>query len=243
MSNPVHIWWRDDDAGYQSERLDRLLQFARRTRRPLALAVIPARLEPEVAATILACDDVVVLQHGWDHADHARDDRKQVELGGTLGAEACRDRLARGKSVLEQAFGDRFLPVLVPPWNRIEAPCLGTLEALGFVAVSTFAQDTSAIDYGLAQVNTHVDLIDWQGGRRMKPLADLLAEVDRLLADPTLGTLGLMSHHLDMTPADLDVLEQFFSHLDSLEHCRWASLVPLFEPQRKPADATPGRRP
>jgi len=241
MSNPVQIWWRDDDAGYRSERLDRLLELVRRTGRPLALAVIPARLEPEVTAAILACDDVVVLQHGWDHADHAADDRKQVELGGTLGGEACRDRLARGKALLEHAFGERFLPVLVPPWNRIEAPCLATLEALGFVAVSTFARDTSAIEFGLAQVNTHVDLIDWQGGRRMKPLSDLLAEVDRLLADPALGTLGLMSHHLDMTQADLDVLEQLFQYLDSLERCRWASLVPLFEPQRKAADATPRR--
>jgi hypothetical protein len=237
MNDEVRVWWRDDDAGYRSERLDGLLQLVRRTRRPVALAVIPARLEPEVAAAILACDDAVVLQHGWDHADHAPDARKQVELGGTLGADACRDRLARGKAVMEQAFGERFLPVQVPPWNRIERPCLPIVDELGFVAVSTFADDSSATDFGLAQVNTHVDLINWQAGRRMKPLADLLAEVDQLLGDPALGTLGVMSHHLDMTPADLDVLEQLFHYLDSRERCRWAHPTQLFEPQRKPTDA------
>ena len=241
MSEPMQIWWRDDDAGRDTERLGLLLDLSRRTRRPLALAVVPAWLRPEVVAEIRACESVFVLQHGWDHADHAPAGKKRIELGGTLSAEACRDRLARGKNILEQAFGERFLPVLVPPWNRIDDHCLATLGPLGFAAVSTFADDARALDYGLGQINAHVDLIDWRGGRRMKPPAMLRAEIDRLSTNPALGTLGLLSHHLDMTPADITALEQLFRHIDGLDQCRWASLRQLFQPPRKPTHV-PSRR-
>ena len=227
MSGTIDIWWRDDDAGRDCARLDALLALAGQSRRPLALAVVPAWLEPPVTTKIAACD-VFVLQHGWAHADHAADDSRMIELGGTLGAAACRDRLARGKAILEQAFGERFLPVLVPPWNRIDGYCLEIAAELGYSAVSTFADDTRALDHGLAQVNTHVDLIDWQHGRRMKPLVELRAEIDRLVADPALGRLGVMSHHLDMTQADLDALEQLFDYVDTITRCRWPSPAQLF---------------
>lgn len=240
MSGKIDIWWRDDDAGRDCARLDALLALAGQSRRKLTLAVVPAWLEPEVAAKI-AASDVLVLQHGWAHADHAADGSRQIELGGTLTAAACRDQLAGGKAILQRAFGDRFLPVLVPPWNRIDGYCLEIAAELGYTAVSTFADDALALDHGLAQVNTHVDLIDWQHGRRMKPLAELSAEIDRLVSDPALGTLGVMSHHLDMTPADLTALEQLFRHVDSFERCRWASLGELFPPRRKPTDATTRR--
>ena len=240
MSGTIDIWWRDDDAGRDSERLDALLALARRAGRPLSLAVVPAWLEPEVVAKIRA-SDVFVLQHGWAHADHAADGSRQIELGGTLGGTACRDQLTRGKAILEQAFGARFLPVLVPPWNRIDIWCLQIAAELGYTTVSTFAGDARAEAHGLAQVNCHVDLMDWEAGRRMKPPAALRAEIDRLVGDPALGTLGVMSHHLDMTPADLTALEQLFGDLDSLERCRWARPEALFPPRRKPADAATRR--
>jgi len=227
VSGTIDIWWRDDDAGRDCARLDALLALAGQSRRPLSLAVVPAWLEPEVVAKIRA-SDVCVLQHGWAHADHAADGSRQIELGGTLTAAACRDQLARGKAILEQAFGDRFLPVLVPPWNRIDGNCLEIAAELGYTAVSTFADDARALDHGLAEVNTHVDLIDWQHGRRMKPLAELRAAIDRLVGDPALGTLGVMSHHLDMTPADLNALEQLFGYVDTIARCRWASPAQLF---------------
>jgi hypothetical protein len=230
MSGEVLVWWRDDDAGRDSGRLDALLELAQRTRRPLGLAVVPAWLDPTVTAKVSATEQVHVLQHGWDHADHAPPGKKRIELGGRLPTEACGRNLQRGKATLERAFGSRFLAVLVPPWNRIEERCLGILGGLGFAGVSGFADDARGIRHGLAQVNTHVDLIDWQDGRRSKPLARLVAEIDALLARPEVGIIGLLSHHLDMTLDDLDRLAQIFGYLDSLERCRWASAPELFVP-------------
>ena len=51
---PVRLWWRDDDAGRDHPRLAALLDIARRREAPVALAVVPAWLEPPCAARILA---------------------------------------------------------------------------------------------------------------------------------------------------------------------------------------------
>ena len=230
MSGDVWIWWRDDDAGRDTEKLDALLELATRARRPLGLAVVPARLGPAVTSKVLAADNVDVLQHGWNHADQAPVGNKKIELGGVLTPDACSSRLHCGKVIMEQAFGGRFLPVLVPPWNRIDGHCLAKLEGLGFAGISTFADDARGAAHGLRQVNTHVDVIDWRGGRRMKPLAELREELLQQLAKPALGTIGLLSHHLGMTLDEMAALEQLFRYVDSIDRCRWASPRRLFAP-------------
>ena len=230
MSGEVRIWWRDDDAGRDSEKLDALLRLATRVPRPLGLAVVPAWLAPEVTCKVLAANSVDVLQHGSDHADHAPAGSKKVELGGMLSEHECQNRLQGAKAILARAFGDRFLPVLVPPWNRIDGHCLSTLEGLGFAGLSTFADDARGAAKGLRQVNTHVDVIDWRRGRRMKPLTELRAEIDHLRAKPALGTIGLLSHHQAMSPDDMADLELLLRWVESTGWCRWASPRELFAP-------------
>ena len=231
MSAEVAVWWRDDDAGRHDARLDRLLELATAGDRQLGLAVVPAWLDDATTARVLAASTVHVMQHGWAHANHAPPGAKPVELGGAADATTCAEELRHGASRLRVAFGGRVLPVMVPPWNRIEAPCLGALAALGYRGVSTFADDRRGTACGLVHLNTHVDLVDWRGGRRMKPLADLIGEVDRLLARPNCRALGLLSHHLEMTLDEIARLRQLFTHVDQLERCRWADLPSLFIPR------------
>ncbi len=230
MSADVLIWWRDDDAGRDTAAFDALLALAERSKRPLALAVVPAWLDPIVTAKILAMDEVHVLQHGWDHADHAPVGSKRIELGGLLSEDACSQNLESGKALLERAFGDRFQPVLVPPWNRIDERCLRLLCGLGFAAISGFAEDRRGVACGLVQVNARVDVIDWRGSQRMKSTTQIEAEIRTLLAQPEVGSIGLLSHHLDMTLDDLDRLAHIFGHLDTVERCRWTGAPELFMP-------------
>jgi peptidoglycan/xylan/chitin deacetylase (PgdA/CDA1 family) len=228
MSDEVLIWWRDDDAGRDTAAFDALLALAERTGRPLALAVVPAWLEATVTAKIRAAAEVHVLQHGWDHADHAPCGAKRIELGGLISEQSSSQNLAAGKALLERAFGERFLPVLVPPWNRIDERCLNALCRLGFKAVSGFANDRRGAACGLVQVNARVDVIDWRNDRRIKSTARIEAEIRSLLAQPEVGSIGLLSHHLDMTLDDLDRLAHVFGYLDTVGRCRWAGAPELF---------------
>lgn len=224
----VALWWRDDDAGRYSARLEGLIDLAASMRRPLGLAVVPEWLDTTTVSRVLATPELFVLQHGWSHADHALPDGKSIELGGAIDTNTCRAEIERGRLVLEEAFNDRSLPVLVPPWNRIDDRIMASLADLGFSAVSTFADDRRGLDHHLVHANTHIDLIDWRQGRQMKQLDALVEEATALLARPSTEMIGILSHHLEMSGGDLSRLEQLFEHLDGLPTCRWTSPVELF---------------
>ncbi len=67
------FWWRDDDAVAPSPALDRLLGLGSQ---PLALAVIPAEMVPELAG-YLTGRKVDVLQHGYAHRNHEPPDGQE----------------------------------------------------------------------------------------------------------------------------------------------------------------------
>ena len=109
------FWWRDDDAQVPTEPLGRMVALAESWTVPLALAVIPAGVTPELAVFLKPCSFVSILQHGWSHANHAVPSAKKCELGADRPIEAVLAELAEGKDVLKRLFGPRALPVLVPP--------------------------------------------------------------------------------------------------------------------------------
>ena len=75
------LWWRDDDTVRPTGALDRLLALRAQTQAPLALAVIPATVEPATAAHIDPGESLDVLQHGYIHRNHAPPGERKAELG------------------------------------------------------------------------------------------------------------------------------------------------------------------
>lgn len=223
------FWWRDDDVGRYDPSLDQLLALAGNVAIRPALAVVPAWLD-EPTIERLGNARVDVLQHGWAHRNHAPSGRKAIELGGEISPEACWAELRNGAALLQGTLPAGFLPVLVPPWNRIDDRVTAGLRAHGFEGLSTFADDAQGRLYGLTQINTHLDVIDWRGDRRMKPLDALLGELAALLAQPPLRAIGVLTHHLLMGAAEFDRLSTFFSHVASHRSVEWLSARALFSP-------------
>ena len=197
---PVAVWWRDDDAGRDDPALARLLDLAERHAAPLALAVVPAWLDAAATARILACPWATVIQHGYAHRNHAGAGARKVELGGDRTVGAVLDELRRGRVRLEAAFGPRFVPVLAPPWNRIDPAVVPHLAAAGYAALSVSggrggAAAAGAAPGGLARIDVHLDPIHWRGHRgfvgEAAALGDLLAALDSGAA-----AVGVVSHHL-----------------------------------------------
>ena len=209
------LWWRDDDAAEPSPALVRL--FSLRPDRPLGLAVIPAAANAELAVELP--DTVDVLVHGFAHANHARpEDRKSEYPSGRVvpvELRAARERLA-------ELLGDRVLPVFVPPWNRMGADAAASLPAAGYRMVSGYRGRPES---ALPRLDTHVDLVDWRGGRRfagadrvLRALADALA-ARRAACDqrPT----GVLSHHLVHDADTWRFLEDLLAWGDSAPGVRW----------------------
>lgn len=191
---PLRLWWRDDDAGQAAPALDRLLDLAARHAAPIALAVVPDWLDDACAQRIGDCAQARVLQHGVAHRDHALPGQRKIELGGGIALDALGHAVVAGRERLAAAFGSRFLPVMVPPWNRIAPSVLGALRGWGFSGWSGW-RASPPDDVALRRVDTHLDAIDWRQGGRARDAQELWAELARLLRAGTGEPIGLLTHH------------------------------------------------
>jgi hypothetical protein len=209
------LWWRDDDATRVSPALERLAALGGGT--PLALAVIPAEAEPFDLP-------VCVLQHGWSHADNARPGERKCELVG----DAVVERLLAGKEKLERLFGSRFLPVMVPPWNRIDGALAARLPALGYLGLSTLGPRCHAFS-----TNVHVDVVDWPS-RRFAGAEKALGALVGHLRQRRLGKVdadeptGIMTHHRVHGDDVERFLERLFEATKAHPAARWLEASEIF---------------
>jgi len=228
------FWWRDDDATAPTAPVLRLLALSNATRVPLALAVIPH----DAQAGLLGANDawVTLLQHGVAHRNLAQPGDKKTEFPAVEPTSEALGRLAHGRARLAVLFGHRALPVLVPPWNRISAPgLLRDLPAAGYRGLSRFGpRKASGGRAGLVQVNTHVDVIDWNGTRGFVGVDAALAQAVAHLQARRLGQVdrqeatGWLTHHAVHDAATWGFLEQLFERTADARLAVWRSAGELF---------------
>jgi len=217
------LWLRDDDAIAPTPALERLLTAAARHRVPVTLAVIPAGATPALARRLAGVAGVEVAVHGWSHANHAPPGVKKRELGPDRPAGEVLAELALGKARLEALFGDQLVPVLVPPWNRIDPELVDRLPPLGFRALSVFGPERRV---ALPQVNSHVDIMDWHGSGGGRAVDELVADMTARLQAmrETGGVLGLLTHHLVHDEAAWRFVERCLAVTGAHAACRWRRL-------------------
>lgn len=229
----VDFWWRDDDACRPTPALTRLLALSGGSGVPLALAAVPAFAESA------AFDDmptsVAVLQHGVDHRDRACATEKKTEFHASEFVDTALQRLVAGRTQLEAVAGPRVLPVLVPPWNRLSAALMPRLAAAGYLGISTFGvRKVTNQAHGLRQVNTHVDIIDWRGGRGFAGTGSALGQATRHLAARRAGEAdaseptGWLTHHAVHDDASWSFLDRLFEATQGISGVYWRSPEDVF---------------
>lgn len=206
----VRLWLRDDDATEATPALERLLGLLAAHDAPALIAAIPGALDPSLPDRLSDAPRTRVAVHGWSHANHAPPGAKKTELGVDRPVEAVIAELRRGREHLQGAFPDRFLPILVPPWNRIAPEVVAALPSAGFAALSTFGPERAA---PVPLINTHVDLIDWRGHRGGRSDMDLSATIGALL-DSGLSDIGVLTHHLAHDAQAWSFLERLLALAD-----------------------------
>ncbi|MGH6948483.1 MAG: polysaccharide deacetylase family protein, partial [Kiloniellales bacterium] len=131
-------------------------------------------------------------------------------------------------------FEGRLLPVLVPPWNRLDESLLPNLAALGFAGLSAYGPRPAAGTHGLTQVNCHLDLIDWQGSRGFLGETAALALLTGHLAARREGRVdpeepsGILSHHRDHDPETSDFLTRLLTFLAKQPGARFPATAEVF---------------
>lgn len=218
----ARFWLRDDDAVEPTSALDDFLAIADPFSVPITLAVIPVhtgeplvrRLEKEAFCTVAV--------HGWSHRNYAGPDEKKQELGSHRPAADVLDELRAGFDKLAALHGARFIPMLVPPWNRIDKALVPHLPALGFKALSVFGSEKPV---ALGVINSHVDVMDWHGTRGGRNSLELAREIVARLRHTFEhgGVTGVLTHHLVHDQAVRDFLTALFEVTSRHSAARWIS--------------------
>jgi hypothetical protein len=227
---PARLWLRDDDATTDTPALARLLALTGAADVPVSLAVIPARADESLAWRLAEQDHVRIAVHGYAHVNHAPAAEKNQELGKHRPAADVFGELSRGRAKLEAMFADRLDPLLVPPWNRICDAVAAGLPGIGLAWLSTYAgHDAAAAVPGLGQLNCHVDLSDWRGGRAGKPWPVVAGDLARALEAARHDggrPVGVLSHHLAHDKTAWTVLKRLLGMAD-VEWCSFSQLARL----------------
>ena len=224
----ARFWLRDDDAVEPTQPLDMLLDLTGEHEIPLTLAVIPGLTGEELAARLARETTVAVAVHGWSHTNYGGPAGKKQELGGERPAEAVLGELHEGFRLLKRLHPAGFLPMLVPPWNRIDAALIPALPALGFAALSVYGRAKQESPMPL--LNTHVDIIDWHGTRGGRGEAELVAELVTELRDRFAGSdepVGVLAHHLVHDAAAWKFLSALFAMTSRHPAVLWSSSAAL----------------
>ncbi len=226
------LWWRDDDAVATTPALAPLLELARTREVPVALAVVPASLDGSLVAAIAPAPHCTIVQHGYAHRNHAPAGAKPRELGVDRPLGIVLAELDIGRDRLRSAFGPRFEPLLVPPWNRIDPGVVAALPAQGFAGLSTFGPRTGRdAAPGVVACNAHADPIAWREGRRfvgaeraLDALLGHLAQRRQGHVDPDEPT-GLLTHHLVFDAEAWRFVGELLARTRRHPGARWVSVA------------------
>ncbi|WP_053226269.1 hypothetical protein [Solirubrobacter soli] len=199
-AQPVDVFFRDDDAGWEDERLLELIARFAEHGLPLDLAVIPAAVTPGLAER-LASTHAGLHQHGYAHTNHQVEGRK-CEFGPARGYDAQHADIAAGRQRLSELLGDRLDPFFTPPWNRCTHDTGRALVDLGFTLLS---REHRAEPLGLLrELPVRLDVA------RLEP-----EELDARFATHVRGggPVGVMFHHAVMEPDDMARASELLSLL------------------------------
>ncbi len=222
------FWWRDDDAVEETPQIQLLDRLSRDMEVPVSVALIPAVMHDSLVQFLHPRDNFTVMQHGYSHRSYALKSAKKIELGGDRSCDEIQAELDRGRRLLSTAFGEQFIPVLVPPWNRIESRIYPTLASAGFSGISSiWARETACPVKGLLQVNTHLDPVNWHHDRGFIGETIAIGQIHQHLsarrqaggdiAEPT----GILTHHLIQNDEVWAFCRTLFDTLNRHPATRW----------------------
>ncbi len=226
---PVKIFFRDDDAGWEDDKLFQLIDLFRKHKMPLDIAVIPCETSESLAKRLLAAflespGLLSIHQHGLQHTNHEQTGRK-CEFGESRNYEQQFADISKGKAILERYFGEKPEKIFTPPWNRCTADTAKALRELGFTLLSRESGATPLSINGLAEIPVS---LDWFAKR--KGVSLLRKEIGEKLAKQIAEneTVGIMLHHSVMDEKDFVFLEQLielFNNTRAVNPCLMIDLV------------------
>ncbi|MCE5245258.1 MAG: polysaccharide deacetylase family protein [Syntrophobacteraceae bacterium] len=232
-SHQPAVFFRADDIGAGGRAFETMCHIFRESAVPLAMAVVPAWLS-DVRKTQLfqsaPLDEPLWgwHQHGWRHVNWQRTGKKS-EFGEHRPFEKQWRDIFQGRQKMIDIFGEHFVQVFTPPWNRLSNATLRVVQDLGFKGVSlmgTFPRNLKP-PIVLANLRIQLDL-------HTRKSKDAPADYDALLEELAFllnkkEPVGIMIHHHRMTPFAFQFLHTLISLLRTEARTRFLSFGNILE--------------
>lgn len=216
-NNGPSLFFRADDVGAGGRAFEALCRVFRHYEVPLAMAVVPAWLSEVRREQLFQTAPLEEPiwgwhQHGWRHINWQREGKKS-EFGEQRPFEKQWRDLYQGRQKMEEIFGDHFVPVFSPPWNRLSHATLRILQELDFQAVSVAGPLPRTVRSGVTLPNYRVQLdLHTRKGKNAEADYDVLVEeLGALLTKRE--PVGIMIHHQRMTRFAFEFLDELLNLL------------------------------
>lgn len=225
------LWWRDDDATQPCVELDRLIALSDKHGVPCGLAAVPQGAGEPLRKAVSGSGHLWVLQHGYAHINHAPSGSGAWELGLHRPKSAVLEDLRNGMLKLTQLFKERFVPVIVPPWNKIDPELLFYLPVIGYRGLSSsYKKERPEPPSDLRVVDAHCDVLHWEkkvarfagADGCVTDLVEHLKDKRTGQADATEPT-GVLTHHLEMDTEAWAFMEEVFALTTAHPAVKWMS--------------------
>jgi hypothetical protein len=227
------VFFRADDIGAGGRAFEKLCRLFREYDAPLGMAVVPAWLSDVRREQLFRCAPLEEAlwgwhQHGWRHVNWQREGKK-AEFSDQRPIEKQWRDIHQGRQKMEHIFGNHFLEVFTPPWNRLSISTVKILQQLAFRGVSLAGPlpRGAKLSPPLKNLRVQIDLHTRKAKDGAADFAALLEEFTMYLSrkDP----LGIMIHHQRMTPFAFEFLEEMLRSFKASERVRLSSLKEILE--------------
>ncbi|MCK8603448.1 polysaccharide deacetylase family protein [Desulfoferrobacter suflitae] len=232
-SHTAEVFFRADDIGAGGRAFEALCHMFRRHAVPLGMSVVPAWLSTIREQQLFASAPVEEPlwgwhQHGWRHVNWQRSGKKS-EFGDHRPFEKQWRDIWQGRQKMVSIFGEHFLPVFTPPWNRLSGCTLKILQQLDFRAVSLSKPFPKGHKnpLGLNNLKVPLDLHTRKSKDAAKDFDELLAQLTTLLGRKE--PVGIMIHHQRMTTFAYQFLDALLQLLNGAEHITVLGLQELLD--------------
>jgi len=227
----AELWWRDDDAAEPCVGLDRLMALSDTYVVPCGLATVPERTGEPLRKSVSGSSHVWILQHGFAHRNHAPSGSGAWELGLHRPATEVLEELRSGMTKLTQLFKERFVPVVVPPWNKIDPELLPYLPVMGYRGLSaSYRKSRPVPPDGLRVADAHCDVLSWKDkAARFAGAERCVADIVEHLKEKRTGAIDaaeptcVLTHHLEMDGEAWAFMDALLSLTMPHPSVRWLS--------------------
>jgi len=207
------FWIRDDDATRMSPEFERLLTLQKKYSLPMAISVIPKWCGLQLPRIIRDRPDMIVLQHGWSHENHASQPGQHSEFAENRSPDEIQQDLIMGRTRLEILYGDQFIPGFVPPWNHIAPVHMPLFRDYQFISGRNCMEGMA----GMKTLHVHLDVLRWGDRPRFRGKRKIIRELCKELRgrreSGKNAPLGIQLHHLVMDRASWRFTDQLIGTL------------------------------